>query len=71
LSTEEGGISEEIPVLTKLTSDTHIPLRIHMDFVVPTGFYDKDIVYNIRIVLKSLHKFLWYSFKRYKTGEWV
>jgi len=71
LAKEDGILSEEVPVLTKLTSDTHIPLRIHMDFIVPTEFYDKDIVYNMRIVLKSLHRFLWYSFKKYKTGEFV
>ena len=64
-------LKEEIPVLTKLTSDVHIPLRIHMDFIVPNHFYKKDITFDMRLVLKSLDSFLWYSFQKFKTGEFV
>lgn len=63
-------VGERIPVLTKLTSDVHIPLRIYMKFRIPE-FHSNKIVYNIRLVLKSLDKFLWYSYKKYKTGEFV
>jgi len=71
LSIEDDEVSEEIPVLTKLTSDSHIPIKIHMDFIVPEGFYHQDVVYNIRLVMRSLDRFLWYSFKKFKTGEFV
>ncbi len=64
------GVGERIPVLTKLTSDVHIPLRIYMKFKIPE-FHSNKITYNIRLVLKSLNKFLWYSYKKYKTGEFV
>ena len=71
LASENNGLAEEIPVLTKLSSDNHIPIRIHMDFVVPVEFYDKNTVFNMRIVLKSLDKFAWYSYEKFKTGEFV
>ena len=64
------GIGERVPVLTKLTSDVHIPLRIYMKFKIPE-FHSNKTVYNIRLVLKSLNKFLWYSYEKYKTGEFV
>ena len=64
------GIGERIPVLTKLTSDVHIPIRIYMKFKIPE-FYNSKITYNIRLVMKSLTKFIWYSYKKYKTGEFV
>ena len=64
------GVGERIPVLTKLTSDVHIPIRIYMKFKIPE-FHDHKITYNMRLVLKSLDKFLWYSYKKYKTGEFV
>lgn len=60
-----------IKVLTKLTSDVHIPLRIHMDFVVPENFYKKDISFPMRLVVASLTKWLWYPFKKFKTGEFI
>ena len=63
-------IGEKIPVLTKLTSDTHIPLRIYMKFKIPP-WHDKRVTYNMRLVLKSLDKFLWYTFEKFKTGEFV
>jgi len=63
-------IGTKIPVLTKLTSDVHIPLRIYMKFKLPE-FYDNKIIYDMRLVLKSLKKFIWYSYKKYKTGEFV
>ena len=71
LSTVDNELSEEVLVLTKLTSDTHIPLKLHMDFVIPKEFYNQDVVYNMRLVMRSLDKFLWYSFKKFKTGEFV
>ena len=63
-------IGEKIPVLTKLTSDTHIPLKIYMKFKIPE-WHDKKVTYNIRLLLKSLDKFLWYDFEKYKTGGFV
>ena len=63
-------IGERIPVLTKLTSDVHIPLRIYMKFKIPS-WHNRKIIYNIRLVLKSMQEFLWYSYKKYKTGEFV
>lgn len=64
------GVGDRIPVLTKLTSDVHIPLQIYMKFKIP-DFHDRKITYNIRLVLKSLDKFLWYSYQKFKTGEFV
>jgi len=63
-------IGTKIPVLTKVTSDTHIPLKIYMKFKIPE-WHDKQVKYNIRLVLKSLDKFLWYHFEKFKTGEFV
>ncbi len=63
-------IGEKLPVLTRLTSDVHIPLQIYMKFKIPE-FHDRKIIYNMRLILKSLDKFLWYSYKKFKTGEFV
>ena len=63
-------IGTKIPVLTKLTSDVHIPLRIYMKFKLPE-FYDNKTVYTMSLVLKSLKKFIWYGYEKYKTGEFV
>lgn len=65
------GIDEEVDALTKITSDTHIPIRIHMDFTVPEMFYTKETVFNMRLVLKPLAKFIWYNYKKFKTGEFI
>lgn len=63
-------IGTKLPLLTKVTSDTHIPLKIKMVFQLPE-WYDKKTTYSMRLITKSLKKFLWYSFRKYKTGEFV
>ncbi len=63
-------IGEKIPVLTKLTSDTHIPLKIYMKFKVP-DFWEKNNTYNISLVIRSVEKFLRYTYRKYKTGEFL
>ena len=62
---------EKVEVLTKLTSDVHNPLHIRLDFTVPEYFYDPKVTYSMKLRLKGVEKMLWYSYKRFKTGEWV
>ena len=67
---DDGIIGTKIKALTKVTSDVHIPLRIHMKFRLPE-FYDRNTTYNMSLMFKSLDKFLWYEYTKFKTGEFI
>lgn len=66
----DGVLGSKIKALTKLTSDTHIPLRVHMKFRLPE-FYTKETKFNFALIMKSLDKYLRYEFKKFKTGEFL
>jgi hypothetical protein len=59
-------VGDKIPAITKLTSDTHVPIKIYMKFKIP-DFWDKKNTYNIKLVLRPLSKMLRYSYERLKT----
>jgi len=63
-------IPSKMPVLTKLTSDTHIPIKVKIKFKLPF-FYSIPTTYNISINMKALSKFMVYSYRRFKTGEYI
>lgn len=63
--------SDRMPVLTKLTSDSHVPLRIYMKFKIPEMFWNKKTTYSLRLVLTPVAKMLRYGYTKYKTGEFV
>ncbi len=63
--------SQSMPALTKLTSDTHVPLRFYMKFKIPEDWWSKKTTYSIRLVLAPVSKMLRYVYKKYKTGEFV
>jgi hypothetical protein len=50
-------VGEKIPAITKLTSDTHIPIKIYMKFKIPS-FWDKKKTYNIKLVMRPLAQML-------------
>jgi len=56
-------------MIKKLTSDTHIPLRIDMEFKMP-DWWTKDMTLNMKLKLVPVDKMVWYHYKKYKTGEW-
>ncbi len=63
--------SQSMPVLTKLTSDTHIPLRFYMKFKIPEDWWSSKTTYSMGLVLAPVSKMLRYQYKKYKTGEFV
>jgi hypothetical protein len=63
-------IPTKIPAITKLTSDTHIPIRGKIKFKLPF-FYNIPTTYNMSLNMKALSKFIVYSFKKYKTEEHI
>ena len=63
---KDGQPIDNFPALTKLTSDTHIPLRIFMRFKVPE-FWDRNLSFNISLVLRPIANLLRYSYKKPKT----
>ncbi len=63
-------IGEKMPVLTKLTSDTHIPLKIYMKFKIPE-FWDRKTIFNIALILRPVGKMIRYTYEKYKTGEFI
>ncbi len=63
-------VGTKMPVITKLTSDTHIPIKIRIKFQIPE-WWNKKNTYNIRLMLRSVNKLLKYEYKKFKTGEFV
>jgi len=57
-------------MLTKISSDSHIPIRVDMSFKIPEWWTkDMDLEMELRII--PVDKTLWYHYKRFRTGEWT
>jgi len=62
--------TEYFKLIKKLTSDTHIPLKITFKFKVPK-WITRQTAGMMQIKLTSVEDIIWYSYKKYKTGEWL
>lgn len=58
-------IGREMKALTKLTSDTHYPLKVEVKFKIPK-WYNKKNKYFFSLSMKPVRKFLHYQFKKFK-----
>jgi len=54
--------------LTKLTSDTHYPLRIEIDISVP-DYFKVENTYKFKLKLTSLDSFLYYNYAKFRDKK--
>jgi len=57
-------------MIKKLSSDTHIPLKIYMEFQIP-DWWTKDMILNMQLKLIPVDRMIWYHYKKFKTGDWL
>ena len=64
------GSTEYCKMLKKITSDTHIPVKITIRFKMP-DWWTKDMNINMQLRMLPIGELVWYNYKKFKTGEWL
>ena len=62
--------TEFFKIVKKITSDTHIPMKIKFKFKVPK-WVTRQTVGMMQLKLTSVEDIIWYHYKKFKTGEWI
>jgi len=62
--------TEFFKIVKKITSDTHIPMKIKFKFKVPK-WVTRQTAGMMQLKLTSVEDIIWYHYKKFKTGEWL